>query len=142
MTKTRRGQWRSCAKRGGAARTTRASTRGDGGVDRVPRRYGPKERRSGGARVGGDGGEDLEAATLTACRGAMARRGDAAATCGSGSRGNGLGAAAWTARRGAVARRGDTVATRKSGQPPGEPRRGGVAAQRGDTAAARCSIGG
>jgi hypothetical protein len=68
MTKTRRGRWHSRAKRGGAARTTGASTRGDGRVDRVPRRYGPKGRRSGGARVGGDGGEDLGAVAGTACR--------------------------------------------------------------------------
>ena len=53
--------------------------RGDGRVDRVPRRYDPKGRRSGGAHVRDDGGEDLGAAALTVCRDAAARRGDVVA---------------------------------------------------------------
>ena len=94
--------------------TTWKSMHGDGSVDRVPRCYGPKGQRSGGAHVGGDGGEDFGEAAWTACRGDTTRRGDAAAARVSGCHGYGLGEAAWTACRDATSLRGDVAAACRS----------------------------
>ena len=112
------------------------STRGDGGVDRGPWRYGPKGRRNGGRQVGATAGRPRgpRAATL---RPEGQRR--FASRC---NRGDDLGAAAGTAYRGTTARRVDATVTHESMQSRGEPRGGGAAARWGDAAANRCSIGG
>jgi hypothetical protein len=70
--------------------------------DSAPRRYGPKGRRSGGAHIGGDGGEDLGAIAGTACR---ARYGS-------------------TGRRSGSARVGAASGTTWSGRPRGGGDRG------------------
>nr|XP_051221987.1 peroxidase 57-like [Lolium perenne] len=103
-----RGRWVLAPRRRRSAYHEDVNAQG-GIVDRVPRRYGSKERRSRRRACRGDGGEDLEAAAWTARRGATARRGDAAATRMSGQPWERPRAAAWTARRGATARRGDAA---------------------------------
>lgn len=82
----------------------------------------------------------------TAGRGAMARRGDAAAIGGSGRRQEDLGVAVWTACHGATTRRGGALTVCGSVQPRERPQAAagtmwhGATARRGDAAAARESV--